>query len=109
MPKKSSTPAVPSLDNVKPDLEEYGQLRMQQKVIEARLKVLDERVRPMIVERGKFMHAGFAFKCSQVAGRKTLDKAALASFLDDHGAKLEDFENVGAPYTTLSVEKLETV
>jgi hypothetical protein len=82
---------------------------MAQKRIEKRLKELDEVVRPIIVERGKFVHGIYAFNCKQVAGRKSLDKEALIEFLNDHGAKYEDFEKVGAPYTTLSVETVETI
>jgi hypothetical protein len=109
MPKKSSAPVAPSLDNIKPDLTEYGKLRMQMKQIEARLKELDERIRPIIAERGKLVYDGYAFNCKAVAGRKTLDKEAVGAFLAEHGTKLEDFEKVGAPYTTLSVEQLTTI
>jgi len=60
-------------------------------------------------KRGKMRLDDYVFECKQQAGRKTLDKAALAEFLAEHGKDISDFEKQGAPFTVLKVEEIAGV
>lgn len=94
-----------SLDNIKPLLKRLLELRADKRDIEKEIKELDEQVKPIIADRGKMRLDNFIFECKQMPGRKTVDKAALSSFLEAHGKTLEDFEKVGSPFTQLRVEE----
>jgi nicotinate-nucleotide pyrophosphorylase len=95
-----------SLDNIKPALKRLLELRMDKKDIEAEIKELDEQVRPIISDRGKMQLDNYVFECKQQAGRKAVNKEKLKAFLEAHGAKYEDFEEQGAPFTVLKVEEV---
>ena len=92
-----------SLDNIKPLLVEYGQLRMERDTLNARMKELEGAIRPVLVDHGEVVADGFAFTCTMTAGRKTLDKKALEAA----GIDLEPFYKQGAPFTTLKVKTVE--
>lgn len=102
----SKKPEANSLDNYKPMLDERAELAMSKKRIEERIKELDELLRPVLEGRGDVIYNGYSFNCKLVAGRKTLDKGAVSEFVEQHGAHLEDFEKVGAPYTTFTVKRV---
>lgn len=105
----SKREAPQSLDNVKPLLKRLLDLRQDKKDIEAEIKELDKEVRPAIVSRGKMQLDNYIFECKEQAGRKSIDKAALADFLAQHGKSIEDFEKQGAPFTTLNISEAATV
>lgn len=98
-----------SLDNYKGMLEERGDLKVLLDKCEARIKELDVDLRPALEGRGELFHAGFSFKCALGAGRKTLDKAAVAEALTGFGLSIEDFEKEGAPFTTMTVKRVQSL
>ncbi len=93
-----------NLDNVKPYLEEYAELRKEKKGIEDRLKHLDSTVRPMLDGLGAVMVAGFMFELKVNKGRRTLDKAALIA----DGIDVENYYRVGTPFTSLFIKEVAT-
>lgn len=95
-----------SLDNIKPILEEYGKLKSIVKEASARIKELDEELRPLLEGRGKITHAGYTFECKAMGGKKSLDKDALTAVL---GQDLEPFYKKGKPYTMMKVEELKEI
>lgn len=97
-----------SFDNLSPMLGEYAELVMQKKAIEARLKQLDQEVRPVLAEKNKpVVLNGYQFSCKMIAGRKSLDRAAVSEVLSKHGYDIADFEKQGAPYTQMTVKAVE--
>ena len=89
-------------DNLRPLLEEYGNLRADKKDIEARIKELDPEVRPLLKGKGAIVVGNYMFELTENAGRKTLDKAALVA----DGINIEKYMKVGAPFTALKVKEL---
>ena len=98
-----------SLANIKPMLEDYLNLRADIKDMEKELKEMDETIRPMLADRGKMQLGTFTFEVKTQPGRKTMDKAKLEAFLNQHGKSIEDFQRVGAPYTQMRVSEAVTV
>jgi hypothetical protein len=105
----SAKQATQSLDNIKPLIKRLLDLRQDKKDIEAEIKELDAEVRPVIAQRGKMQIDNYIFECKEQAGRKSIDKVALAAFLEQHGKSVEDFEKQGAPFTTLNVTEAAKV
>ena len=94
-----------SLDNIKPLMEEYALLKEQEREIQERLKELGEDIRPVLADRGELISNGFSFKCATMKGRTSYDyKLMMADGID-----LEPYRKTGAPYTTLTVKKVETI
>ncbi len=93
------------LENVAPLLGEYADLVMQKRAVEARIKELDADVRPLLTDRGSVVVGNYMMECRVNAGRKSLDKKAVA----EAGINLEPFYKVGAPFTTLTVKEVENV
>lgn len=92
-----------SLDNAKSYFEEYGRLKSLVKDAEARMKELDELVRPALTGRGATVIGKFMFKLTESPGRKTLDKEALLA----DGVDVEKYYKVGKPFTTLKIEEVD--
>lgn len=92
-----------SLDNVKPLLAEYAHINAQKKELEARLKELDQQVRPVLADIGEVVVAGFSFTCMSMPGRKTLDQKAMEA----DGIDLEKYRKQGAPFTQLKVKAVK--
>jgi len=90
------------LDNIAPYLEEYGDLRDTKAAAELRMKEIDKIIRPTLEGKGAVVEGGYMFELKVSAGRKTLDKAALA----DAGIDVDAFMKVGKPFTSLFVKKL---
>jgi hypothetical protein len=103
----SVKPQSASLDNMKGMLEERGQLAVLKKQCEDRIAQLDKDLRPVLEGRGEMFHAGYSFKCTLTAGRKTFDKAAAMEVLEPLGYTAEQFEKEGAPFTTLTVKQVQ--
>ena len=99
----STKPAATSLDNIKPALQRLLDLRADAKEIAAEIKVLDAEIRPLIEGKGKMQLGNYTFECAVQKGRKSVDKPALTRYLEENGKSYEDFEKVGAPFTTLKV------
>lgn len=106
---KSEKQQPASLDNLRPVLKRLLDLRADKRDIEAEIKELDAQVRPVIANRGKMQLDNYIFECKEQPGRKTLDKKALAEFLEANGKSIEDFEKVGNPFTTLRIEEAAEV
>lgn len=98
-----------SLDNFKPMLVERGELHMLKKQCEDRIAELDKDLRPVLEGRGELTHGGFSFKCALTAGRKSLDKAAVTEALAGVGLDIADFEKEGAPFTTMTVKRVQSL
>lgn len=102
--KKSSKPEVQtSLDNVKPLLDERGELHMAKKRIEDRIKQLDEDLRPVLAGRGAFVHNGYQFEVAITAGRTSYDYKAMAA----DGIDISKYAKVGAPSTRFTVKAVQ--
>ncbi len=98
-----------SLDNFKPMLAERGELADLIKKCEERVKELDADLRPVLEGRGEVVTQGYSFNVKLIAGRKTTDKESLEAFLSLHGKTMADFEKQGAPYTTFTVKKVQSL
>lgn len=98
-----------SLDNYKAALKERGELSVLSKKIDARIKELDAELRPALEGRGEVVAEGYSFKCAMQAGRTSIDKPALDAFLLEHGATINEFEKVGAPFTVFTVRAVNMV
>lgn len=98
-----------SLDNFRPLLKERGELHVLKKQIEDKIKQLDEDLRPVLEGRGEIVAEGYSFNCKLTAGRKTLDKDALAAVLKERGYAIEDFEKQGAPFTTMTIKPVNVL
>lgn len=105
----SEQQAPMSLDNIRPVLKRVLDLRMDKKDIEKELKELEATVRPVIEGKGKLQLDNYICECKQMAGRKVLKKDALNEFLKQHGKSIEDFEELGKPYTVLRVDEANTI
>ena len=111
----SKTQAAPSsaktgklnLDNHKPALEERGKLHVLKKDIEARIKQLDEELRPILQGQGEIMYAGFTFKVDVAAGRSTVDYKQIIE--DYNVTNVEDYTNVGAPSTRFTIKEVASI
>lgn len=106
---QSTAQPANSLANYKPILKERGELADLKKRVEARIKELDEELRPALEGRGEIVAEGYSFKCTLSAGRKSLDKPLLAEFLKDYNMTVEEFEKEGAPFTTMTVKAVSTI
>lgn len=93
-----------SLDNIKSYMDEYGKLSTTKKMVEARMKELDELIRPTIVGKGATVVGNFMFECTMVKGRETLDKKAV----EEAGIDLSPYYKTGAPFTMLKVKEVNT-
>jgi hypothetical protein len=105
----SQQPQQASLDNHKPALKERGELADLKKRCEDRIKELDETLRPVLEGRGTIATEGYSFTCTLSKGRKSIDKDALNEFLSQHGMSVENFEKEGAPFTTMTVKKMQVI
>lgn len=94
-----------SLANMKPMIKRVLDLRADIKDMTAELKELEKDVKPALEGRGKLQVDNYIVEVKQMKGRKTLDKEALTTFLEKHGAKIEDFEKVGAPFAQLNMSE----
>ena len=77
-----------SLDNLKPLLEERGELYEEKKAIEDEIKKLDETLRPMLEGRGAVTYAGHQFEVRLNEGRKSFDRKKAEAFIEDNGGKV---------------------
>lgn len=94
-----------TLDNIHGLMDEYASIKEQIAALEERKKELDADLRPALEGRGEVYYNGYTFKCVMVPGRKSLDrKAAEAAGLD-----LKPYEKQGAPFTQMTVKKVEEV
>ena len=94
-----------TLSNVGPLMDEYAEIKEQIAALDARKKELDVELRPLLEGRGEVVHNGVMFTCVMVPGRKSLDKKAVEAA----GIDWSPFEKVGAPFTQMSVKKVEEV
>lgn len=94
-----------SFDNLGPMMDEYASIKDQIAALEERKKELDVELRPALEGRGELFHNGYVFKCVMVAGRKTLDK----KLLEADGIDLSRYEKQGAPFTQMTVKKVDEV
>lgn len=90
--------------NLESALELRGKLWRQKKELEEEIKLLDESIRPALTDQGPVEAAGFRFECVLSPGRKTLDKKRLQA--DFPNLDLEQYQKVGAPFTTLKIKEL---
>jgi hypothetical protein len=97
------------LDNYREMLRERGELHMLAKQIADKIKALDADLRPVLEGRGEVVAEGYSFKVSMQAGRTSIDKPALDAFLLEHGATINEFEKVGAPFTVFTVREVSQV
>lgn len=102
-------PEANSLDNYRSMLKERGELAMLKQKVEARIKQLDEDLRPALEGRGEIVAEGYSFKCTLSKGRVSMDKEALSEFLKAHKMALEEFEKIGAPFTTMTVKAVNVI
>ncbi len=103
---KTKKQAERSLDNVKSLMAERAELHMEKKEIEAEIKELDEVLRPMLEGKGKVIYNGFQHEVS-MQSRKSFNRKAAESFITDHGGKVEDFIEQGAPYTVYKISEVQ--
>lgn len=94
-----------SFDNIGPMMDEYASIKEKMAELEERKKELDVELRPVLEGRGEVFHNGWTFKCVMVPGRKTLDKKAVEAA----GIDLSPFEKQGAPFTQMTVKKVEEI
>jgi len=106
---KSSEQAPQSLDNMKPMIKRLLELRMDKRDIEAEIKEIEGTVKEATAGRGKMQLDNYIFETKMMAGRKTVDKAALEAFLEQHGRTYDEFTKVGAPFATLTVSEAAEV
>lgn len=93
------------LANFKPLMLEYGELKETEKNAKKRMKELDAQLRPVLADEGEVMAGPYLFNCKLMAGRTSLDQKAMEA----DGIDLEPYRKYGAPFTQLSVKKIETM
>lgn len=89
-------------DNVLPIVEEYARVKMQIKELDAYLKQVEPAVKAAIDDGESIIAGQYVVSAAHVAGRKTLDKAAVESALGN----IEPYMKQGAPYVRIEVKKL---
>ena len=102
----STTQVQSSLDNYKGLMDERAELHMAKARIDARIKELDETLRPVLADRGEIVWNGYRHEVTMTAGRKTVDYKAMA---EDYGIDLDAYTKVGKPssrYTVKAVQEL---
>jgi predicted phage-related endonuclease len=92
-----------TLNNLHGMMDEYASIKEQIAELEARKKELDADLRPALEGRGEVYYNGYTFKCVMVPGRQTLDKKAV----EEAGIDLTPFQKQGAPFTQMTVKKVE--
>lgn len=101
MPQEQSSPQS-SLDNVKSYLTEYADLVKVKKAAEARMKELDQIIRPALAGKGNTLVGNYVFTLTNVAGRRTIDKDALIA----DGIDVSKYEKIGNPSTKLDIKEV---
>lgn len=87
-------------------LVEYCEIDVEIKRLTARKKELDPMVRPALDGQGTVLVNDCTMELKTVKGRKSLDKKRLTADMTSWGRDIGEYENVGAPYTTLTVKQL---
>ena len=94
-----------SLDNIKPIAIELGETITKIKALEAKKKLLEAQVRPVLASVGTVQFESHQFTITEHAGRKSLDKAAMIA----DGLDVESYTKVGAPYTKMAYKRVEII
>lgn len=102
--RKSEKPSMPVFAprGITESVREYGSIKEQIKVLEARADALSASIKEYAVaeNRFEFETAAYSVKVTEVAGRKTLDVKAYEKAT---GVSSEDFYKVGKPSIRLEV------
>lgn len=101
----SKQQALPSLDNVKPLLDERAELHASKKRIEDRISELDEVLRPMLQGRGALVYNGYEFHVAVTPGRTSYDYKAMAA----DGIDIDRYAKVGAPSTRFTLKRVQEI